>query len=103
AWRLWARRWSASGRPWREARHGRTRPLSKPPPDSLTAGADSLRIAPSLVGRHAHLFLGSSAVERRTVNPLVVGSIPTRGATLHVVKPSHMGAGSCPDRDCSAC
>ena len=27
-----------------------------------------------------HVFLGSSAVERRTVNPLVVGSIPTRGA-----------------------
>ena len=26
------------------------------------------------------VFLGSSAVERRTVNPLVVGSIPTRGA-----------------------
>ena len=25
-------------------------------------------------------FPGSSAVERRTVNPLVVGSIPTRGA-----------------------
>jgi hypothetical protein len=27
------------------------------------------------------VFLGSSAVERRTVNPLVVGSIPTRGAS----------------------
>jgi hypothetical protein len=30
--------------------------------------------------RASCLFPGSSAVERRTVNPLVVGSIPTRGA-----------------------
>lgn len=28
-----------------------------------------------------HLFPGSSVVERRTVNPLVAGSSPARGAT----------------------
>lgn len=31
-----------------------------------------------------NLFPGSSAVERRTVNPNVVGSIPARGAILEV-------------------
>lgn len=30
-----------------------------------------------------NLFPGSSAVERRTVNPNVVGSIPARGARIH--------------------
>ena len=33
------------------------------------------------------VFPGSSAVERRTVNPLVVGSIPTRGANRSMTYP----------------
>ncbi len=31
-----------------------------------------------------HLFPGSSVVERRTVNPLVAGSSPARGATSYL-------------------
>jgi hypothetical protein len=53
--------------------------------DSLTVPA----VPPTMRAlRSSHLFPGSSAVERRTVNPLVVGSIPTRGANRFRLKTS---------------
>ena len=45
---------------------------------ALTIAARSSENSPPSM--HLTVFPGSSAVERRTVNPLVVGSIPTQGA-----------------------
>src|SRR5205807_1680449 len=58
-------------------------------PDAVRTSASSLTIfspVPRIRAlRKARPFPGSSAVEHRTVNPLVVGSIPTRGANTRFI------------------
>jgi hypothetical protein len=60
-------------------------------PDSLTSG----RAFPTI--RASSEFPGSSVVERRTVNPLVGGSNPSRGATCHFPLTSTVCQGPPPD------